>query len=157
MTTTTIPTSTLTGPALDWAVQTALGNTAVIKNGVCQVLVHTYFEHGNPVEVFERRSASQNWLLAGPIIDREGISIIRCYDDYGVDAKGFTTDERIPVWCATTGQHGVECTTQHQQHDDMYQVYASEVIYGPTSLIAAMRCYVASKLGASVEVPQELV
>ena len=29
--------------------------------------------------------------------------------------------------------------------------------YGPTLLIAAMRCYVASKLGDEVEVPDELV
>lgn len=29
--------------------------------------------------------------------------------------------------------------------------------YGPTPLIAAMRCYVASKLGEEVEVPEELV
>lgn len=28
--------------------------------------------------------------------------------------------------------------------------------YGPTPLIAAMRCYVASKLGDEVEVPEEL-
>jgi hypothetical protein len=28
--------------------------------------------------------------------------------------------------------------------------------YGPTPLIAAMRCYVASKLGESVDVPEEL-
>lgn len=30
-------------------------------------------------------------------------------------------------------------------------------ISGPTPLIAAMRCYVASKLGDEVEVPQELI
>lgn len=29
--------------------------------------------------------------------------------------------------------------------------------YGPTPLIAAMRCYVASRLGDEVEVPQELI
>jgi hypothetical protein len=29
--------------------------------------------------------------------------------------------------------------------------------YGPTPLIAAMRCYVASKLGEEVEIPEELV
>ena len=29
--------------------------------------------------------------------------------------------------------------------------------YGPTPLIAAMRCYVASKLGDEVEVPEELL
>jgi hypothetical protein len=28
--------------------------------------------------------------------------------------------------------------------------------YGPTPLIAAMRCYVASKLGADIDVPEEL-
>ena len=31
------------------------------------------------------------------------------------------------------------------------------VIHGPTPLIAAMRCYVASKLGDEVEVPEELL
>lgn len=30
-------------------------------------------------------------------------------------------------------------------------------VYGPTFLIAAMRCYVASKLGDSVKVPDELI
>ena len=29
--------------------------------------------------------------------------------------------------------------------------------YGPTPLIAAMRCYVASKLGDEVEIPKELI
>lgn len=35
----------------------------------------------------------------------------------------------------------------------------SEMItqYGPTPLIAAMRCYVASKLGDEVEIPEELI
>ena len=31
-----------------------------------------------------------------------------------------------------------------------------QVVYGPTPLIAAMRCYVASKLGDEVKVPNEL-
>lgn len=30
-------------------------------------------------------------------------------------------------------------------------------VYGPTPLIAAMRCYVASKLGDDVEIPKELM
>ena len=33
---------------------------------------------------------------------------------------------------------------------------ANQKIYGPTPLIAAMRCYVASKLGDEVEIPEEL-
>jgi hypothetical protein len=31
-----------------------------------------------------------------------------------------------------------------------------EAVFGPTQLIAAMRCYVASKLGDEVEIPDEL-
>ena len=33
---------------------------------------------------------------------------------------------------------------------------SSHAFYGPTPLIAAMRCYVASKLGDEVEVPEEI-
>ena len=33
----------------------------------------------------------------------------------------------------------------------------NEEFFGPTPLIAAMRCYVASRLGAEVNVPDELV
>ena len=32
-----------------------------------------------------------------------------------------------------------------------------EEVFGPTALIAAMRCYVASRLGDEVEVPDELL
>ena len=34
---------------------------------------------------------------------------------------------------------------------------ADHIQYGPTPLIAAMRCYVASKLGDEVDVPEELI
>lgn len=39
---------------------------------------------------------------------------------------------------------------QHDSSGDCTQ-------YGPTALIAAMRCYVASKLGDTVEIPEELL
>lgn len=45
-----------------------------------------------------------------------------------------------PKWCA-------ECNTGDYHNRQ----------YGPTPLIAAMRCYVASKLGDEVEVPEELL
>ena len=41
-------------------------------------------------------------------------------------------------------------TKVDEQHDDHF------VFHGPTPLIAAMRCYVASKLGEEVDVPNEL-
>ena len=37
-----------------------------------------------------------------------------------------------------------------------YAYGSSENISGPTPLIAAMRCYVASKLGDAIEIPKEL-
>ena len=35
-------------------------------------------------------------------------------------------------------------------------IMADQEVYGPTALIAAMRCYVASEMGEEVEVPDEL-
>ena len=40
--------------------------------------------------------------------------------------------------------------------DWMAYIFHDEECFGPTPLIAAMRCYVASKLGDEVEVPEEL-
>lgn len=36
-------------------------------------------------------------------------------------------------------------------------ITADQEVYGPTPLVAAMRCYVASKLGDTVDVPPELL
>lgn len=54
--------------------------------------------------------------------------------------------EKIGVWPSESisGQWGAR----------MLNTY---IMYGPTPLIAAMRCFVASKLGDEVEVPDELV
>ncbi len=94
---------------------------------------------------------------AWPIIDREGISTIRADDDYGVDEHGFCNNVRIPVWCATKGQHGTTTSTEHQHHEEMFQICVSEVVYGPNPLIAAMRCWITSRMGDEVEIPDELV
>jgi hypothetical protein len=53
--------------------------------------------------------------------------------------------EKIAVW-----HRGDEWPWRAQQSD------TSHLKGGPTPLIAAMRCYVASKLGDEVEIPQEL-
>lgn len=47
-----------------------------------------------------------------------------------------------PTW---TARYGLNQGGRHFQHT------------GPTPLIAAMRCYVASKLGDEVEIPEELL
>lgn len=71
-------------------------------------------------------SYSTNWAQGGPIIEREHISIVDC-DGYD-------------FWRA----------------DKMNAQAQVVTTYGPTPLIAAMRCYVASKLGDDVEIPEEL-
>ena len=43
-----------------------------------------------------------------------------------------------------------------QEEDWAAKTPAYQWAYGPTPLIAAMRCYVASKLGNEVEIPEEL-
>jgi hypothetical protein len=45
---------------------------------------------------------------------------------------------------------------QWQAHTVNKQDEYEQIEYGPTPLIAAMRCYVASKLGDEVDVPAEL-
>ena len=76
---------------------------------------------------------SSDWAKAGPIIERE---------------------------CICTYASGA-CTVAPKNPD--YWVAeildTSEMItrYGPTPLIAAMRCYVASKLGDEVDIPEELL
>ena len=75
---------------------------------------------------------STDWAHGGPIIEREKIALT-CYPD----------DKE---WIA-----GVDF-----QHPRFSNVIAYEEQYGPTPLIAAMRCYVASKLGEEVDVPEEL-
>lgn len=77
-------------------------------------------------------SPSTEWVQGGPIIDREGISLLYLY----------VTDDPFR-WAAT-------------QKPNIRKVKPDSV-YGPTLLVAAMRCYVASKLGDEVDVPEELL
>lgn len=72
---------------------------------------------------------STNWAQGGPIIERERIGL-DYYPDGGHPDGG--------AWGAATCEGMVHCV-------------------GPTPLIAAMRAYVASRLGDEVEVPDELV
>jgi Protein of unknown function (DUF2591) len=141
--------SEATGSVLDWMVAKCedmhTGITGFWSNAVLEL-------DENPFKY------STNWALGGPIIEREGISVLRCEDRYGVDKKGFITSKRIPVWGAVTGQNDFD-TVYGSQGDNWGEAIILDpeyLAYGPTPLIAAMRCYVASKLGDEVEVPDEL-
>lgn len=85
--------------------------------------------HGFVRDVYDNRAVFEpptNWAQGGPIIEREEIGLAK-------SLRG--------VWAAV-------------KYDEQQRVLAFED--GPTPLIAAMRCYVASKLGDEVEIPEEL-
>lgn len=80
-----------------------------------------------PAAMWANYSPVTDWAQGGPIIEREQIAIL----------SPMTGD----FWDARDGKR-----------------METPFIYwrGPTPLIAAMRCYVASKLGDTVDVPDEL-
>lgn len=73
-------------------------------------------------------SPSTNWAIGGPIIERERIAFLAPATGEFWDARDSKTFTLRPVY-----------------------------FKGPSPLIAAMRCYVSSKLGDTVEVPEELL
>lgn len=121
-----IKTSELTGAALDWAVAKCEG--------------HDQFAQYTPhLRVYHQRTdslssytvtfcPSTDWTRGGPLIERERIDVM---------FEG-------PEWYAYMRYEAADGYNRTLQYD------------GPTPLIAAMRCYVASKLGDTVEVPDEL-
>lgn len=120
-----IKTSDLTGKALDWAVAKCEGKNGVLHDdGITRCIV---IAAASGVYKGTYKPSAQ-WPQGGPIIEREGISLIRQTPDRWVS--------EFSNGCNRT-DHGRS--------------------WGPTPLIAAMRCYVASKLGDEVEVPDELI
>lgn len=83
-------------------------------------------------ELIERYSS--DWAQGGPIIEREMI--------------------QLTPHCMVNPLHGWAAAFRSFDEDD--DVYALHRMRGKTPLIAAMRCYVASKLGDEVDVPEEL-
>lgn len=79
---------------------------------------------------------STNWAQGGPIIERELIDLN--YDIHWVRDLLDPDDNGDRWYASKAGQDEQGC-------------------YGPTPLIAAMRCYVASKLGDEVDVPEALL
>jgi hypothetical protein len=146
-----IKTTDLTGYALDWAVAEADG----VKVGKCaggylallsSIRVSPYCAKGY--------SPSTSWDIAGPLIQDSNISIIRCDDDY----------QNFPdKWMAQKGAHSYCESTEHQPHEPMLQMVVYNdgscfskdgPVYGPTPLVAAMRCFVANTIGEKVDVPE---
>jgi hypothetical protein len=115
-------TNELTGTALDWAVAKAEGLLAFgweDDMGLLKITLST-----GETEYF---TPTMKWEQSGPIIEREGISVM------------YRTGVRMIA--NINGQY--EQTIGHLHK-------------GNLGLIVAMRCYVASKLGDDIEIPKEL-
>ena len=133
-------TADLIGPALDWAVAKAKGLLdADIKVGkaTCEA-VEQDGRHG----VVDMRYGfyfrpSTDWSQGGPIIESERITI-KCWHFSQLWHAGMNEKLRY---------------TDKGEFIDGSDFPAS----GLTPLIAAMRCYVASKLGDEIDVPKELL
>ena len=161
--------SDLIGPALDWAVATCEGFSVgvftvdeqwarFIEGATVEELEKHAEEYAGikaglkpelcKVHVDGYRSAldarawrfDEDWSKGGPIIEREGINFFRHNK----------LDALAPwVWCA----HKVVSRPNMEGGVNMVAL----AIDGPTPLVAAMRCYVASKLGDKINVPKELI
>ena len=117
-----VKTNELSGAQLDWAVAKCEGVAVAYDR------MNGWWETSDPRYAEpndpEVFSPSTNWAQGGLIIERERIAIWW--------AKWDDIDSAVPVWTAV-----------RFNEDDHF---------GPTPLIAAMRCYVASKLGEEVEI-----
>jgi hypothetical protein len=121
-----IKVSEASGPVLDWMVAKCEGAEFHCVDGVLCVLWSEEFD----VRLTDY-NPSTDWAQGGPIIGRE----------------------KIDFWTGDSYQdeYGKFTAIKSAKHP------ASAMHYeGPTPLIAAMRCYVASKLGNECEVPDEL-
>lgn len=122
-----IKTAELDGVALDWAV-TSIEEPDALRWGWDS---WRDARRNSPVNGYYPYRYHQNWNQGGPIIDRERISI----DQHREIVASIWQDSDV---------YGLDHRYQFKQR-------------GPTPLVAAMRCYVASKLGDEVDVPEELL
>lgn len=123
-----VKTAELIGPALDWAVA-----KCEIKGwfgySKTGITIKGNWSWQTHKDTYIEYSPSTVWAQGGPIIEREVITL------------------NIAACCFIWVAHKNQPTLMHNS-------YRQE---GETPLIAAIRCYVASKLGDEVDVPEDLL
>lgn len=131
-----IKTSELTGAALDWAVAKC--------EGVNEEAFNLYYTPTEPSDLdtngYPEFHYSTIWAQGGPIIEREDINVN--HYTYSEVTEFGQEIYRKDGWTAFTTVSAYWMTPKRA--------------YGPTSLIAAMRCYVMIHFGDEIEIPQEL-
>jgi hypothetical protein len=129
-------TAELSGAQLDWAVCKAAGMFEAYPK---------FLKPGTFLKAWQGNSSyylhpSLDWAQGGPIIEREHLTLRAIWENGKPRQKGL-----LAAWrCDLDFKDGV-------------MTLGKILEYGETPLIAAMRCYVASKLGDEVEIPQELI
>lgn len=128
-----IKTSELIGAALDWAVAKCEGMDNLRKNP------HRFDPRlimdgpeGNGV-FLDSLNYSTNWAQGGTLIEQEKIDL-------------FTEKDTSESWVASIARY------QNGERLVGWRIHK----YGPTPLVAAMRCFCCSKLGDEIEIPEEL-
>ena len=134
-------TSELTGAALDYAVAKCEGYEISYDADERDFWLDSIVTPVSGLTTFGWLSKevrfSTDWTQGGVILEREGIDLY-C----NVVAQPHKTD---PSWRVGSWRARI-CSMSRN----------GEMFYGPTPLIAAMRCHVASKLGDEVDVPENL-
>jgi hypothetical protein len=124
-------TSELIGPALDWAVAKCEGYDE-----------HEWDHEVSNMWLIRRSTQTEHWLIdyfqpstdwsqGGAIIEREDLAIGHANSGEAPENRFGASKIGIHPWAIEAG--------------------------GPTKLIAAMRCYIASKVGDEIEIPKELI
>jgi hypothetical protein len=130
-----VKTAELAGPALGWAVAIAKGIPAeeiyVSSSGKYQNLYRRNRDEDGALDGTYTTGPDllfwKKWEAGGPIIERERIAI------------SYHPNPLQPGWKPWAAS------------------FAAHTYRDNTPLIAAMRCYVASKLGDEVDIPEELI
>lgn len=125
-----ISVSEATGPVLDWLVAKALGLSYRNDEKYGPMCFRPQTHPGVVHWDSKPLPYSTDWSQGGPIIDREKIEL------------KYMAYDKPPYW----GALKVDTAAYKRQGQ-----------IGPTPLVAAMRCFVVSKLGDEVEVPEELL
>ena len=129
-------TSELTGATLDWAVAKCEGIEVIAMKDELAIFLDPADDGSlNEMPI----NYSSDWAQGGAIIEREEIEL------------HVIPEIHIPENWADCKPDDKWCANIWPQDENLIKVS------GPTPLIAAMRCYVASKLGDEVEVPEELL
>jgi hypothetical protein len=136
-----IKTSELQGAALDWAVASCWKSLMKSPDGFYIATFGPLFSKGYryPCWRGKKFTPSTDWSQGGPIIEREEVCIWK------------SSEPEKGKW-ASAGPQWMELDVESAEFEALPDPW-----HGPTPLIAAMRCYVASEIGDEVEIPDELL